>query len=457
MAKDVNLNFRLLGKDVSASKVLKDVGNESEHTGGKFSKLGGVMAGIAGVAAGVAVAGVAIGGALMEAAKAAQEDQKSSALLDRTLRVVTRATKDQTASVEDWIDKTQRAKGVADDVLRPALAQLVRSTGDVTKAQKLLSLALDISAGTGKDLQTVSVALSKAYSGNTAGLGRLGISMKDAKGHALTFDAAVAKLSKQFSGQAAAAANTYDGKMKRLDIAFSELKESIGYKVLPIVEKFTDWMIKVGVPWLQKTSDEISKWLVPALKSASDSFDSMGKTVKDNQQFFDDFSKVALPLAKSGLTQFSFTLGLASQAFRAFGAVGSWVESGLNGWGQAASRVTQAFRTMAYNIGQIIQAIRNVWNNTIGGKGLHLPSIGGFGGADLTIPRLASGGIVTSPTLALIGEAGPEAVVPLSGRSAGIGGVHIYVTQPLGTPQQIGRAVRDAMRQAGTGGYAAAR
>jgi hypothetical protein len=95
----------------------------------------------------------------IDAVKAAIEDQKSQVSLAQTLRNTTKATDQQVAAVEDYIDKTSRATGVTDDQLRPSLDRLVRSTQDVTKAQKLQQLALDISAGTGKDLASVSEAL----------------------------------------------------------------------------------------------------------------------------------------------------------------------------------------------------------------------------------------------------------------------------------------------------------
>lgn len=117
-----------------------------------------------------------------------------------------------------------------------------------------------------------------------------------------------------------------------------------------------------------------------------------------------------------------------------------------SGLGVLADIITAPFRT-AFNL------IASLWNNTVGALSFSIPDwvpgVGGNGWDVPDIPMLAKGGIVTRPTLALIGEAGPEAVIPLGGsRGFGGGGINIYVTQPLGTPAQIGRAVKDAMRQA---------
>jgi hypothetical protein len=83
------------------------------------------------------------------------------------------------------------------------------------------------------------------------------------------------------------------------------------------------------------------------------------------------------------------------------------------------------------------------WVPGLGGKGWDVPDI----------PMLANGGIVTRPTLALIGESGPEAVIPLNRRN-GAGGVVINITHPLGTPEQIARAVNDALRRGASSGRA---
>jgi hypothetical protein len=174
----------------------------------------------------------------VDAVKAAIEDEKAQVSLAQTLRNTTKATDQQVAAVEDYIDKTARATGVTDDQLRPSLDRLVRSTGDVTKAQKLQQLALDISAGTGKDLATITEGLGKAYDGNLGALKRLGVPLDASIIKAKDFDAAVKALSETFAGQADAAADTFAGRMARINIAVDETKEQIGFALLPTLEKF---------------------------------------------------------------------------------------------------------------------------------------------------------------------------------------------------------------------------
>ena len=123
------------------------------------------------VPAAAAVAGLGL--ALVGATKAAMEDQAEQVQLALALQNVTGATDAQIASQEDMITKMSLASGVADSELRPALASLVRGTKDIEEANKALALAQDISAGSGKDLATVSDALAKAYGGNMKGLPHL--------------------------------------------------------------------------------------------------------------------------------------------------------------------------------------------------------------------------------------------------------------------------------------------
>jgi len=449
-----NLTFKLFGKDVSASKALRGLSNNATTANGRFSSLGGTMSKLGTIAGTVAVAAVAVGAALYDAAQAAAKDQKSSAALNKTLVSVTHATNAQVNATEDWIDRLQRATGVADDDLRPALAQLVRATGDVSKSQDLLNLALDISAGTGRDLQSVTVALGKAYTGNTAGLAKLGVAVKDTHGKTLSYSQIVANLSTQFEGQAATAAGTYEGKMARLGIAFDEFKESIGYKVLPMLEAFADWMSTTGEPALERLTAALSEYLAPAIDEVQSAFADMNRTVRENKQFFNDLGTVVIPVLKFAFGTLGTQVRGAAVVLAAFGKVGSVIDSWARGLADAVYRATISIVTMVTVFKRAFNALSDSWNATFGSMSFDLP--GPMGGGHVGFPRmphLAKGGIVTRPTVALIGESGAEAVVPL-GRGGGMGGVTINITQPLGTPQQIGRVVLDAMRQAQGSGRA---
>lgn len=446
-----DLTFRLLGKDVSASKAFKNLEGNAKSTQSRFGSLGGAMAKLGAIAGTVAVGAVAIGGALLDAAQAAAQDQKSSAALDKTLESVTKSTRKQVDAAEDWIDKLQRASGVADDTLRPALAQLVRATGDVTQSQKMLQLALDISAGTGRDLSSVTVALGKAYNGNTAGLAKLGIAVKDTHGKTLSYSAVVDKLSAQFSGQATAAANTYEGKMARLGIAFDEFKESIGYKVLPILTAFADWMSTTGEPALERMTVALQEYLAPAVAEVRKSFADMGRTVKENKQFFDDLSTVGIPVLKAGFGMLGMQIRGAAIVLAAFGKVGSGIDSWARGVGDAVTRAAGGIVSMVMTFKWAFNKLSDSWNRTFGSMSFDLP--GPLGGGHIGfphMPHLAKGGIVSRPTIALIGESGPEAVVPLS-RGGGYGGAPIIVNvhnAVVGNERQIEAVVLKALQRA---------
>ena len=198
----------------------------------------------AAVPAGLALA--ALGAVAFDAVKAFAEDDAAAQKLATTLGNVTGATDAQVQSVEDFITKTSLAAAIADDELRPALDSLVRGTGDVTKAQDLLGLALNISAGTGKDLGAVSDALSKAFNGTLGPLKKLDPALAALIEDGATTEEVFAALGETFAGQASTAANTTQGKMKNLGIQMGELKESIGEAVMPLAEKL--------IPALQKFS-----------------------------------------------------------------------------------------------------------------------------------------------------------------------------------------------------------
>jgi len=267
------LKLSILADIDNLKKNLNSGSNEVEGFG---SKLGGFAkkAGAAFAVAGAAAAAYA-GKLLVDGVKAAIEDEAAQAKLATTLKNVTGATNNQIKAVEDYITQTALANGITDDKLRPSLDRLIRSTKDATKAQELQSLALDIAAGTGKDLGAVSEALGKAYDGNLGALKRLGVGIDDSIIKSKDFDAAAAALSKTFEGQASQQAETFAGKMARLNVAFDEAKETVGSYVLdaltPLVSNFVD----KGIPAIQDFASDLSKTLGPA-------FGQIVKVVRDD-------------------------------------------------------------------------------------------------------------------------------------------------------------------------------
>jgi hypothetical protein len=184
-------------------------------------------------AAGLALGFNALARTLKDSARAASEDIKSQALLANSLRNTTGANDDAIKGAEAYIKKTQLSAGVLDDELRPALATAVRATGYLSTGQALLDTALNVSAGTGKDLGTVTNALSKAYTGNTTSLKKLVPGIK-------TTGDFMGELDKKFAGAAETAAKA--DPFKRLQIIFASLQETIGMTLLPALETFAQYL-----------------------------------------------------------------------------------------------------------------------------------------------------------------------------------------------------------------------
>jgi hypothetical protein len=242
-----------------------DVENSSSKLG-DFSKKAGVAFAAAAAAAGAYAVKLAVDGV-----KAAIEDEAAQIRLATSLKNATGATNEMIASVEKQILKTSLATGVADDKLRPALQRLSLSTGDVTKAQDLLNLSLDISQATGKSLDTVANALGKAYDGNATSLGKLGIGLSAAELKTMSFTEQQEYLSKLFGGSAAANAETFAGRIQILKNGFNEAQEAVGAKLLPIIEQLVAFVINK---------------VLPALGRFADFFKPITKAIDDNKESF---------------------------------------------------------------------------------------------------------------------------------------------------------------------------
>jgi len=213
------------------SKMTSEVDKATSGASSKLSSFGKT--------AGIAIGGAFAVGAIVDFGKsavdAAAADAEAQGKLAQTLKNTTGATSDQIAAAEDYISKLSQQTALADDDLRPALADLARGFGDTEEAQKALAIATDVSAGTGKDLGTVTTAMMKAAQGQTGALKKLGVETNNADGSAKSLDEIMASMSKTFEGQAAVAADSTAGKMRGAEIAMGEMSETIGSALLPIV------------------------------------------------------------------------------------------------------------------------------------------------------------------------------------------------------------------------------
>jgi hypothetical protein len=252
MAGSRTLKLSILGDVDNLNKSLKAATADVETFGDKVSKAGKVVgAALVAAAAAAGAYAIKIG---VDGVKAAIEDEKAQTQLALALKNATGATEGAIAATEQFILQQSLATGVADDELRPALQRLALSTGDVKKAQDLLKIAMDVSTATGKPLEAVANSLGKAYDGNTTALGRLGIGLSAAELKTMSFTQVQGRLTDLFGGAAAANADTYSGRIARMQIAFDEAKETIGFALLPILEKLMKFINQIALPAINAMS-----------------------------------------------------------------------------------------------------------------------------------------------------------------------------------------------------------
>lgn len=207
------------GADADTNKLEKNL----KSNGKKMAKSIGLVT----VAIGAMATALAV-----DAVKASAEDEASQARFRESIKDSIGVTDDFVDSLNDSIEKMQFMSGFSDGDLRVSFEKLARYTGDATTAQDLLEQAMDISRGTGKDLEGVSDALGKAYDGNTGKLEKLGIPLGDAITKSGDFKDITDELTRLFGGQAAEYADTYQGKLDIVNQRLGELKESAGAKLL---------------------------------------------------------------------------------------------------------------------------------------------------------------------------------------------------------------------------------
>jgi hypothetical protein len=385
----------------------------------------------AAVPAAAALAGLAV--ALGDATKAAMEDQQEQAALALTLQNVTGAGAAQTAQIEDQISAMSRASGIADTEYRKSLEALVRGTKDVDLAMKDMNLVMDISTALQTDSSTVADALAKAYQGNFKALRSLSPEMATMIKEGASLNEIMDVLGGTFGGATAKSAETAAGKMKILTNSLGETKESIGAALLPVLEAVLPVLNKFAA-WAQ---DNPKAFLAIA---AAIGIIAAAIVATNIAMALNPFSLIAAGIAL-------LIVGLVT-AYNKF----EWFRDGIN---LIVNTVVGFFAGMVNAAIGAVNAIISAYNSipllpdlpkapTVPvpqlGKTSNTPAPG-----RMSIPRLADGGIVSSPTLALIGEAGPEAVVPLDRMGTG-GGVTINVTGGLATSAEIGESVVNALR-----------
>jgi hypothetical protein len=419
MAGSRTLKLSILGDVDNLNKSLKTASNDVDSFGDKIGKAGKMIgAAFAAAAAAAGAYAIKIG---VEGVKAAIEDEKAQTQLALALENATGATKAQIAATEDSILQMSLATGVADDQLRPALGRLVRSTGDITQAQGLLTTALDVATATGKPLETVANALGKAYDGNTAALGKLGIGLSAAELKTMSFTDVQGRLTDLFGGAAARNADTYAGRIARMQVAFDEAKETIGFALLPILEKIINFINQNALPAINAFSGAFSL----DGNGLGGIITNVGKTI----------SNVFTPIINGLVKAFGYVrdaIGDNLETFKTFGSyiatylapvIGTVLGGALQVAGKIAGTVIDVIagviKVLNGLIGGAIAGINalisayNFANNIFGGK-----DIGKISAPSISIPKTSTPS-TTVPTIPSI----PSVAAPSGGGATGGGGV----------------------------------
>jgi phage-related protein len=314
-------------------KGVKGAQNEVEGFGSKvgdFAKKAGAAFALAGAAA-AAYAGKL----LIDGVKSAIADEAAQAKLATTLGNVTNATDTQIKAVEEQILQTSLLTGLTDDELRPSLDRLLRATKDITKAQDLQSIAIDVAAGSGKSLEAVTNAMARAAEGNTTALGKLGIGLSSAQLKTMSMEEITKSLAATFEGQASKQADTFQGKMARLTVAFDEAKETVGSYVLDAITPLISSFVDKGIPAIQNFASGLSVTLGPA-------FTAIFTVIRDD----------LLPIIKSF---FNF---LATELIPALGAV---FGPALRGLANAFNTIKNAVAANSDELAPLLSLFKTIW------------------------------------------------------------------------------------------------
>jgi len=346
-------------------KGVKGAQNEVEGFSDKIGKFGKVAA--AAFAAATVAAAAYAGKLLIDGVKSAIADEAAQIKLATSLKNVTGATDAQIKAVEEQITKTSLLTGLTDDQLRPSLDRLVKATKDVQKAQELQAIAIDVAAGSGKSLEAVTNAMARAAEGNTTALGKLGVGLSSAQLKTMSMEQITASLAKTFEGQASKQADTFQGKMARLTVAFDEAKETVGSYVLDAITPMVSAFVNKGIPAIQNFASGLSVTLGPA-------FTAIFKVVRDD----------LLPII------LKFWNFLATEFIPALGAI---FGPALQGLANAFNTIKRAVSDNSDELAPLLALFKAIWSFT---KDNLAPILGGAFKLALEGIGLIIGGLVTA-------------------------------------------------------------
>jgi phage-related protein len=356
------LTLKLLADVDNFTKNLDKADKDVMSFGDKVSDFG-KKAGLAFAAAGAAA--VAYAGKLaIDGVKSAIEDAAAQEKLALTLKNVTGATENQIKATEDYITQTSLAFGITDDDLRPSLERLARATGDVTKAQKLQTVAIDVAAGSGKSLEAVTNAMAKAAEGNTASLAKLGIGLTSAQLKTMSMDEITAKLADTFENQASAKADTFQGKLTRLQIAFDEGKETVGSYILTAITPMVETIVNRVIPAIADFTNNLGEKLRPVIEFLTPITDGLRRafnTVRDSLASNSEELKPLLTLLKT-LAEFARDV-LAPILSKTLGAAFRVIGTAISGLITALASVVTFFNNLYNAIKRVIDLSKQLGSN----------------------------------------------------------------------------------------------
>jgi hypothetical protein len=375
---------------------------------GKFGKMAGAAFAVAGAAA-LAYAGVL----LKQGVESAIADEAAQAKLATTLQNVTGATDAQIAAVENQILQTSLLTGLTDDQLRPSFERFVRATKDSDSALKLQSLAIDVAAGSGKSLEAVTNAMARAAEGNTTALGKLGVGLTAAQLKTMSMDEVTKTLADTFGGQAAQQADTFQGKMARLQVAFDEGKETIGSFVLDAVTPMINTIVNTVIPAVAKFINSVGgkDGLTNAFKTYIDLIKTIFQPVLEGFRFaFNQIKNAVVANKEEFETLFNFLKDFVAPLFSgvlklAIQGIGIALGVVINTVGILVNGFESLFNIVRSVVGAIQSLISLVANNPVvsGISGAISSAFGGF---------RAAGGPVSAGKSYVVGEQGAEMFVP---------------------------------------------
>lgn len=493
----LSMTFKLLGKDISASKAFKSVGKAADGVGKRVQGMG-ALAGVSAVAIGAAA--VKIGADSVKAYTEAEGAQTKLSDAYARFPALASGNIDALRTLA-----TERAKVTRfdDDATAAAAAQLAQFGLNQSQLEDMIPLVQDYAAKTGQDLSTASSKVGKAFLGNTKALKELGIAYKPTGDKAKDMVAIQALLSEKVGGFAEKEGKSAAGQAAILGNQYGEVQETIGQALLPSLMALASFAITTLIPAIQALAEWIGKnvdWLLPlaagiavivgaikvwtivqAALNIVMALNPIGLVViaiaaliagiilayKNSETFRNIvqaawngikaaasavvgwFQNTAWPMLKKVI---GFIIGYYKLLWTAFKLVAGWI-------GEKVGVLVGVFTGMADTIygafKTVFNGIASLWNNTVGrlsfGVPDWVPGMGGKGFDVPDIPMLARGGIVTGPTLALMGEAGTETVLPYDVRKHGGGGTHLHFYGPVAGPG-AGRWLADEIKKATASG-----